>query len=83
MDGFKKLDDSSLFAVNGGSGATDAEVQTLKEQMDRFFGFVPQDIRDKILRAYALSGKDAARKLAEKLTKAYPHFQLITDLFSE
>lgn len=70
------LNDSDLEKVTG--GMTNNEIIN---KINSFYGFLPEDIRNKIIDALNNYGKKAAKALAEKLTSSIPQADGIVDLF--
>lgn len=78
----EELNDSELEIVNGGTTATKAEIDGIKETINALYGFVPEEIRNKIIEAYEKYGKKAAKALAQQLTKNHPTWAGIADLLA-
>ena len=78
----EELNDSELEIVNGGTTPTKAEIDRIKATINALYGFVPEEIRNKIIEAYEKYGKESAKALAQRLTKDHPTWAGIADLLT-
>ena len=75
-----ELTEEELEEVAGGTMTTQEKIEFVKENIPKFYGFVPEEIRTAIISAYENYGKHAARSLAQKIIKNHPTWEGIIDL---
>ena len=80
-----ELSDDDLALVNAAGepengGTTAAKAEIVKSKINELYGFVPEEIRNKIIEAYEKYGKKAAKELTQKLTNNHPTWRGIENL---
>ena len=76
----RELGESELEAASGGAKTREEKIAFARENVAKFYGFVPEKIREKILETYETIGRDAAVKLIDKFAVSMPLIKGMADL---